>query len=120
MARYSSTLNKMARGETLSPVASVARTTSSSSGWLSSDEFGTASLTLAVTAATGTVPTLDVVVETRSAAGETERSVGSFAQKTAVASERKTFAGFDDEYRVRWTVAGTTPSLTFSVTGVGK
>ncbi len=120
MARYSATLNRYVEGDTVTPVASAARTTSSDSGWLSSDAFNALELFLDVTAASGTTPTLDVIVETRTAAG-TARTVGSaFAQKTAVSSERKSFAGFGDEYRVRWTIAGTTPSFTFSVTGYSK
>jgi len=120
MARYSSTLNQMVRGSDLTPVASAARTTTGVGSWLSSDEFGAATLALDVTAASGTTPTLNVTVETRGSSADSARSVGTFAQKTAVSAERKTFPGFDNEYRVTWTIGGATPSFTFSVTGVGK
>ncbi len=120
MARYSATLNRYVEGETVTPVASAARTTSSDSGWLASDAFNALELFLDVTAASGTTPTLNVIVETRTSAG-TARTVGAaFTQATAVSSERKSFVGLGDEYRVRWTIAGTTPSFTFSVTGYSK
>lgn len=73
-------------------------------------------LTLAVTASSGTTPTLDARLETShdNAAWVT---VGSFAQKTGAASETKLFSGLDRYVRVAWTVGGTTPSFTFSVSG---
>lgn len=96
--------------------ASAAKTaTFQSTGVLVGDR-GVARLTLAVTAATGTLPTLDVVVET-SADNSTWRSLGSFAQKTGAATERKSFAGVDTYVRINATIGGTTPSLTFSVAG---
>ena len=123
MARYSGTLGRWTRGETLTAAASAARAVTGDSGWLSSDEFGSAVLALDVTAASGTTPTLNVVVETASSnAGANTRAVtGSpFAQKTTSGAERKSFSGFDSFYRVGWTVGGTTPSFTFSVSGESK
>lgn len=69
----------------------------------------------AATAATGT-PTLDVEVQT-SYDGATWRALGTFAQQTAVSSERKSFAGCDRFVRVAYTIGGDTPNLTFAVTG---
>ncbi len=78
-------------------------------------ERRTLSLSLVVTAASGTSPTLDVTVQT-SADGSTWYSAGSFAQLTATGSERKTFA-LDRYVRLRWVIGGTTPSFTFSASG---
>ena len=109
----------LTRGDAVTPVASAARTTSSNSGALDASGIRTVSLLLDVTAASGTTPTLNVSVE-ESDDGTTWRSVGAFAQKTAVSNERKSFAIAGDYYRVVWTVGGTTPSFTFSVTGTSK
>lgn len=123
MARYSSTLNQFIAGDELTPVASAARTTSSDSGWLNCEKYSTLRLILDVTARSGTSPTLDVTVFTAddSSGTNARAATGSpFAQKTNVAAERKTFTGLDAYYRVAWTVGGTTPSFTFSVSGIGK
>jgi len=77
---------------------------------------GTARLTLAVTAGSGTTPTLDITIET-SADGTTWRTAGTFTQATGVTSERKSFSGIDKFIRARSTIAGTTPSFTFSIIG---
>lgn len=60
--------------------------------------------------------TLDVTVET-SFDSVDWRSLGAFARKTAVGTERKSFPGADRFVRVTWAVGGTTPSFTFSVAG---
>lgn len=73
-------------------------------------------LTLAVTAASGTNPTLDVAVQT-SHDGAAWTTVASFTRATAATSERKRVAGLDRYVRVVSTLGGTTPSFTFSVTG---
>lgn len=119
MGRWVATLNRFVRGEDVTPVASAARTTSGNSGTLDAESFGVASLLLDVTAASGTTPTLNVTVE-ESDDGTTWRQVGTFAQKTAVSNERKSFAISAPKYRVTWTIGGTTPSFTFSVTGSAK
>jgi hypothetical protein len=101
-------------------VASASRTTSSNTGALDATAIRVLSLLLDVTAASGTTPTLDVVVEESDDGGTTWRTVGSFAQKTGVAQERKSFLIAADTYRVRWTLGGTTPNFTFSVSGSSK
>jgi len=73
-------------------------------------------LTLAVTAASGTNPTLDVALQTSHDA-TTWTTVASFARATGVTSERKRFSGLDRYVRVVATLGGTSPSFTFSVTG---
>jgi hypothetical protein len=68
-----------------------------------------------VTAASGTTPTLDVVIED-SLDGQNWNTVGTFAQKTAVAREViSVTTPFADRIRARATVGGTTPSFTFGV-----
>jgi hypothetical protein len=77
---------------------------------------GTCRLTLAVTAASGTTPTLDFDVET-SEDNVTWRVAGSFAQMTAVGTQRKSFTGIDKWVRVKRTIGGTTPSFTLKISG---
>lgn len=72
-------------------------------------------LFLDVTAASGTTPTLDVTVE-GSRDGSTWYTLGTFAQKTAVSTERKSFP-CDRFVRTRRVIGGTTPSFTYSITG---
>jgi hypothetical protein len=83
------------------------------------DRIG-ARLTLTVTAASGTTPTLDVKLQTRKDANDTWRDLAgtgmpAFAQKTTTGSERKTFVGFDRQIRYVATIGGTTPSFTFRI-----
>ena len=107
-------------------VASGAQTVSGNSGVLGG-YAGAASLRaqLEVTAASGTTPTLDVVLED-TLDGTNWNVVGTFIQKVTTGrevinvnpakAESATFQPlFADRLRVRWTVAGTTPSFTFSV-----
>jgi hypothetical protein len=97
--------------------ASAARTATGQGAAVALGDRGTLRLLLDVTAASGTGPTLDVTVETSFDGATGWRSLGTFAQKTAVASERKSFPGCDRYVRATWTVGGTTPSFTFSVAG---
>lgn len=106
------------RGNAVTPVPSAARTTNGNSGTLDADG-SVVSLLLDVTAASGTTPTLNLTVE-ESDDGTTWRSAGTFAQKTAVSQERKSFSVAGRYYRIAWTVGGTTPNFTFSVTGEMK
>jgi hypothetical protein len=98
------------------PVASAARTTTGDTGVISG-YGGAVSLRaqLDVTAASGTTPTLNVTIED-TLDGTTWNTVGTFAQKTAAGREVITVTTpFADRIRVRWVIAGTTPSFTFSV-----
>lgn len=73
-----------------------------------------------VTAATGTTPSITVSIDTSYDNGVTDawRSVASFAAQTAAnTSAHKSFPGLDRWVRASWTVSGTTPSITFGVTG---
>jgi hypothetical protein len=100
--------------ETLVP--SAARTTTGNSGVI--DGYGPATalrVQLNVTAASGTSPTLNVVVED-SLDGTNFNTIGTFAQKTAVSREVINITTpFADRLRVAWTIGGTTPSFTFTV-----
>lgn len=103
-------------GVTETLVASAARTSSGDSGVLTGWGVPAAArVQLDVTAAAGTSPTLDVVVED-TLDGVNWNVVGTFARKTTVGREVINITAlFADRIRVRWTVGGTAPSLTFSV-----
>lgn len=77
---------------------------------------GTARLDLVITAASGTTPTLDLAIQT-SADGTTWVAVAAFAQQTGVATVHKVFTGLDRFVRAVATIAGTTPSFSYSVSG---
>lgn len=69
-----------------------------------------------VTAITGTGAALDVVIEDSVDAGATWNVIGTFAQRTAIGREVINITiPFTDTIRARWTIAGTTPSVTFAV-----
>ncbi len=72
-------------------------------------------LQLQVTAASGTLPTLDVVIQD-TVDGTNYQTIDTFAQKTGVSREviRLTSA-FTDNLRVNYEIGGTTPSFTFNV-----
>lgn len=70
---------------------------------------------LEVTAASGTGPTLDVVLED-SVDGTNWSTVATFAQATAAGrSVQRVSTPFTNRLRARHTVGGTVPSFTFSV-----
>lgn len=74
---------------------------------------------LHVIAASGTSPTLDVVVESDDNAGMTSAtSQITFDQATAIDGQWKSVAGAitDDYWRINFTIGGTSPSFTFIVT----
>lgn len=103
-------------------VPSAARTASGDSGELtgSYDEATTLRVQLNVTAVAGTAPTLDVLLED-TVDGANWNAVGTFSQKTAVARDVINITTpFARRLRVRWTVAGTTPSFTFAVHAIAQ
>lgn len=103
-------------GEPITLIAPGTRTAAGSEGARVAGSNDTARLTLNVTAASGTSPTLTVTVE-HSADGSTWTTLGSFTAATAVGTQRKVFSGLDQYVRGSWTTGGTTPSFTFSVSG---
>jgi len=100
-------------------VASAARTTTGNSGVLTG--FGpvkTLRVALNITAASGTTPTLDVVIED-TLDGTNFFTIGTFTQKTAAGADvLNVTAPFADSVRIRWTIGGTTPSFTFDVRAI--
>jgi len=97
-------------------VASAARTTSADTGEMTGfSDATTLRAQLDVTAASGTTPSLTVVIED-TLDGTTWNVVGTFAAKTAAGREViNVTTPFANRLRVRWTITGTTPSFTFSV-----
>lgn len=97
-------------------MASAARTTSGNSGVLTG--YGPAQTLRAqlnVTAASGTSPTLNVVIED-TLDGTNFNTVGTFAQRVGAGREViNVTTPFADSLRVAWTIGGTTPSFTFAV-----
>lgn len=115
MPRWNPTGNRYTRGEdAANTVASGARTANGNSGTLDASGFSQLAAYLNVTAVSGTTPSMTVTVE-ESHDGTTWRTVGSFAAKTAVSNERKSFSIAESYYRYTWTITGTTPSFTFTI-----
>ena len=72
-------------------------------------------LQLQVTAASGTAPTLDVVVQDTTD-GTNYNTIATFTQKTAAAREViRLTTPFTDNLRVNYEIGGVTPSFTFNV-----
>lgn len=78
--------------------------------------IGALTMTLDVTAASGTTPTNDTIIE-HSHDGTTWATLGSFTQATGVTSETKTFGPVRRYIRAKSTIAGTTPLFTFTLSG---
>lgn len=81
-------------------------------------------LVLDSAAGTGTTPTLDVKIQSSDTLGGTYGDItgATFTQVTTTASQQKLVISKDEArrfLRVVYTVAGSTPSFTFSVNGVG-
>ena len=103
-------------------VASGARTSNGDTGILSVryNDFENLRCQLDVTAASGTTPTLDVVIED-TIDGSNWNTIGTFAQKTTTGREVINITiPFAGRVRVRWTIGGATPSFTFSTIIVAR
>jgi hypothetical protein len=104
-------------GQTEEVVPSAARTTSGDSGILTG--YGparTLRVQLDVTAVAGTSPTLDVYVEDTLDGSTWNVLAPALARATAVSRQVVNITEvFADRLRVRWVIAGTSPSFTFSV-----
>lgn len=106
-------------------LASAARTVSGDTNATPTDtgKYKEAIAFIDVTAATGTTPTLDVKFQTQDPVSLKWFDLTSltFTQKTVVATEMKTQSGLlGSKLRCVYTIAGTTPSFTFSVSLVLK
>jgi hypothetical protein len=97
-------------------IESSARTTNGNSGDLLRVYGGeSVRAQLNVTGASGTSPTLNVLIED-TLDGTNYNTIGSFTQKTSAAREIINItAPFAETLRVSWTIAGTNPSFTFSI-----
>lgn len=119
MSTYDKASNSYLRGKAVTPQASVTQTATTTGAAVAVDG-ATARLELAVTAHAGTTPTLDVKLQ-HSKDGSTawtDVTGGAFAQVTTTNGvTRKVFTGLDRFIRVVATIAGTTPSYTYSVSG---
>ena len=105
-----------APGVTDTLLVSAARTTTGASAALGGyGASATLRVQLDVTAASGTAPTLDVLVQD-TLDGTNYNTVGTFAQKTATGREViNVTVPFSETLRVSYTIAGTAPSFTFAV-----
>ena len=77
---------------------------------------GAMTATLTVTAASGTTPTADVIVE-HSHDNSTWATLGSFTQATGATAETKTFGPIRRYIRGKATIGGTSPKFTFTLSG---
>lgn len=112
---YSLTLGRATRRRDLVLKAAGAQTASTTETDVELGDSPAMNLALVVTAASGTSPTLNVTIE-GSDDGTNWYTLGTFAQLTAAGTERKAF--LTARYvRSRSTIAGTTPSFTYSVAG---
>lgn len=103
-------------------LASAARTTSGTQEFTLEDCLD-AVLFLDVSAAGGTTPTLDLKVQEKIPGTSTWVDVpnGAFTQSTGVVGRRLALsAPLSRTARLSWTIAGTTPSFTFSVAAVKR
>lgn len=96
-------------------VASVARTVTGNSGVVSDLLGGAVSGTLNITAVSGTTPTLDLVLQESPDSGTTWVDVYHFERVTALGVITMPSVPLNGRRRWSWTIAGTTPSFTFSV-----
>jgi hypothetical protein len=96
--------------------ASAARTTSGNgTASLGNEPATTLRVQLECTSASGTTPTLDVVLED-SVDGTNYNVIATFTQLTGTGRQvANVTTPFTGNVRARWTIGGTTPSFTFSV-----
>lgn len=102
--------------------ASAARTTTGNSGVVGALEPSEkVAILLDVTAVSGTSPSMTVSVEWshNGTTWATPETADAFTALTATASKVKTFDVKGKFLRVVWTITGTTPSFTFSVSSAG-
>lgn len=78
---------------------------------------GTLRLALDVTAISGTGATLHVQVQTRNNASDSWRTLEAFPIASAVGTSYRAVSGCDRYVRTQHSIAGSSPSVTFSVSG---
>ena len=104
---------------------SAAETATVTGADVDTEQLGSANFYLDVTAVTGTTPTLDVKIQEKDPVSGKYFDLVSFTQQTAISSERKSYGSGAGELlgkviRYVATIAGTTPSFTFSLSMVGR
>jgi len=106
----------------LSPILapSVARTATGGGEIYDTGEAKEFVVTLDVSAASGTTPTLDVKLQHSAYDSVYQDLSTAFTQKTAVSKETKVFTQFHRYVKATWTIGGTTPSFTFSIKGTAR
>jgi hypothetical protein len=77
----------------------------------------TARATVTVSAASGTLPTLDLYLMTCRTATGTFRQVAKFPQFVTTGTADLSVGGLDRYIRLDYVVGGTTPSFTFTISG---
>lgn len=97
-------------------LASAARTASGNGAAFNTNQATSLEGFLTVSAASGTTPTLDARLETSVDGGATWTTVAAFTQITAAGARNRVFGPLGDLCRWAWTIAGTTPSFTFTIT----
>lgn len=103
-------------------VASAART-ASGNGDAVATNANSINLLVNVSAASGTTPTLDLKLQYSHDGGTTwgdAETSDTFTQITTTKVVAKRFDVKGPHYRVVWTIGGTTPSFTFSVSEASK
>jgi hypothetical protein len=98
-------------------IASAAITTTATSAGISTLNVQAASFQVAVTAVSGTTPTLDISIEETKDGGTNWYKIYDFERITATGTYRSPQIAFEGtQYRIVRAVAGTTPSFTMSMT----
>lgn len=95
----------------------AARTATTVSDTYEAGDMDTFRMLLTVSAASGTLPTLNVILESSPDGVTGWQTFGTFAQMTAAGSIRDVFGPCDRYVRATATIAGTLPSFTMSLTG---
>ncbi len=115
---YITGTNQLSRSKTADLQASVTRTATANGSTVEIADKANLRLDLAVTAASGTTPTLDVKIQdSPDGTTWTDVSGGTFTQATGTTTQHKKIGPVDRYVRHVATIAGTTPSFTYSVTG---
>lgn len=112
--------NQLSRGSDVTVLASGAVTATGQSAAVDVGGAGTLRTQVVVSAATGTSPSLTVTIQTSHDAGATDawRTAGAaYSAITAAGSSPWQSYAVDRYVRVSYVVSGTTPNITFAVTG---
>lgn len=97
-------------------VASAARTATGNGSAFDTQSIDELEATLVISAASGTTPTLDITLETTADGTEFYAVPQTFPQQTTTqAGVSRVFGGLGSSSRWKWTIAGTTPSFTFTI-----